>query len=76
MIKALLVGDNAGLPNWGRGASIALGQHLSARFDLSGRITGDQFLLETADFGYVNTFMPAKYYRFFKRALQLLSWNS
>ncbi len=66
--------------NWGRGASLALAQLLSSVFQITGRATGDFFLLDLANFGYVNTLTPAKYYRFFKRALRnrhrsrLLSW--
>ena len=79
-MKIFLVGDNAPQPNWGRGASIALSQLFTILFDVSGRITGDQFLLKTANFGYVDTLTPARFYRFFKRALlsrnksKLASW--
>jgi polysaccharide pyruvyl transferase WcaK-like protein len=68
-MKVFFVGDNRTAVNWGRGASIALGQLLSASFDVTGRITCDFFDLSTAEAGYVGTFMPPKYYRHFRRLL-------
>ena len=41
--KAFFVGDNRSNVNWGRGASLALGQLLSASFEITGRVTGDFF---------------------------------
>ncbi len=69
-MKAFFVGDNRTSPNWGRGASIALGQLLSGAFEVSARLTGDTFVLSTAPAGYVNTLMPARYYGLFRRLLQ------
>ena len=60
--KVFFVGDNRSTVNWGRGASLALGQLLSHSFEIVGRVTGDFFVLATAEVGYVGTFMPAKYY--------------
>jgi polysaccharide pyruvyl transferase WcaK-like protein len=68
-MKVLFVGDNRTAVNWGRGASLALGQLLSASFEITGRVTGDFFDLSTAEAGYVGTFMPAKYYRLFRYLL-------
>jgi polysaccharide pyruvyl transferase WcaK-like protein len=68
-MKAFFVGDNRTALNWGRGASIALSQLLSGSFHITGRVTGDFFVLSTAEVGYVNTLMPARYYRFFLRML-------
>jgi polysaccharide pyruvyl transferase WcaK-like protein len=65
-MKLFFVGDNRTALNWGRGASIALGQLLSGAFDITGRVTGDFFDLSTAEAGYVGTFMPPKYYRHFR----------
>lgn len=62
-MKVLYVGDNRTNVNWGRGASIALGQLLSESFEITGRITGDFFVLATAEAGYVGTFMPPKIFR-------------
>jgi polysaccharide pyruvyl transferase WcaK-like protein len=63
-MQVLFVGDNRTSVNWGRGASIALGQLLSASFEVSGRVTGDFFNLSTAGTGYIGTLMPPKYYRY------------
>jgi polysaccharide pyruvyl transferase WcaK-like protein len=68
-MKLLFVGDNQTSLNWGRGASIALGQLLSSSFEITGRVTGDFFVLATAEAGYVGTFMPPKYYPFFRHLL-------
>ena len=73
-MKVFFVGDNRTTVNWGRGASIALGQLLSGSFDITGRVTGDFFDLSTAEAGYVGTFMPPKYYRHF-RYLLLRRWR-
>jgi len=68
-LKVFLVGDNRSTVGWGRGASLALGQLLSASFEITGRVTGDFFDLSTAEAGYVGTFMPARYYRHFRYLL-------
>src|SRR5208282_6945407 len=61
-MKVLLVGDNSTNINWGgRGGSMALLNMLSAKFQISGIISGNIFLLEKAGFGYVNTLMPPRY---------------
>jgi len=65
-MKVFLVGDNRISANWGRAASIALGQLLCSSFDITGRVTCDFFDLSTADAGYVGTLMPPKYYRHFR----------
>jgi polysaccharide pyruvyl transferase WcaK-like protein len=64
-MKLFFVGDNRTQVNWGRGASLALAQLLSRVFQVTGRVTGDFFLLDAAEVGYVGTLMPPKYYRFF-----------
>jgi hypothetical protein len=46
-LKAFYVGDNRTNVNWGRGASLALGQLLSSEFEINGRVTGDYFDLST-----------------------------
>jgi polysaccharide pyruvyl transferase WcaK-like protein len=63
------VGDNRNSVNWGRGASIALGQLLSASFEITGRVTGELFDLSAAEAGFVGTLMPARYYRHFRYLL-------
>ena len=68
-MKVFYVGDNRTSPNWGRGASIALTQLLSGSFQITGRVTGDFFELDSAQVGYVNTLMPAKHYGLFLRLL-------
>ena len=73
-LKVFFIGDNRSSVNWGRGASIALGQLLSASFEITGRVTGDMFDVSTAEAGYVGTLAPAKYYRHF-RYLLLRSWR-
>jgi polysaccharide pyruvyl transferase WcaK-like protein len=73
-LKVFFVGDNRSSVNWGRGASIALGQLLSASLEITGRVTGDMFDLSTAEAGYVGTFAPPKYYRHF-RYLLLRRWR-
>ena len=42
-MKVFFVGDNRSTVNWGRAASIALGQLLSASFEITGRLMGDFF---------------------------------
>jgi polysaccharide pyruvyl transferase WcaK-like protein len=73
-MKVFFVGDNRTSINWGRAASIALGQLLSGSFNITGRVTGDFFELSTAEAGYVGTFMPPKYYRHFRYVL-LRQWR-
>jgi polysaccharide pyruvyl transferase WcaK-like protein len=78
-LKVFFVADNRSTVGWGRGASIALGQLLSASFEINGRITGDLFDLSTAEAGYVGTLMPARYYRHFRYLLRrrwrrLIAW--
>ncbi len=73
-LKVFFVGDNRSTVGWGRSASIALGQLLSASFEITGRVTGDLFDLSTAEAGYVGTFMPPRYYRHF-RYLLLRRWR-
>lgn len=68
--KVLFVGDNRSMVGWGRGASIALSQVLSAEFDITGRISGELFDLSTSDAGYVGTIMPSRYYRQFRHLFQ------
>lgn len=71
--KVLFVADNRTSVNWGRGASIALGQLLSGTFDITGRVMGELFDISTAEVGYVGTLMPPKYYRHFR---YLMLWQS
>jgi polysaccharide pyruvyl transferase WcaK-like protein len=68
-MKVFFVGDNRTALNWGRGASLALSQLLSGSFQITGRVTGDLFVLGTAEVGYVNTLMPARCYPLFLRLL-------
>jgi polysaccharide pyruvyl transferase WcaK-like protein len=68
-MKIFFVGDNRSTVGWGRGASIALSQLLSASFEITGRVTGDLFDLSTAEVGYVGTLTPAKYYRLFQYSM-------
>jgi len=73
------IGDNRSSANWGRGASIALSQLLSASLDITGRVTCDMFDLSTAEAGYVGTIAPPKYYRHFRyllarRSRRPISW--
>jgi len=68
-MKVFFVGDNRTSINWGRAASIALGQLLCGSFDITGRVTCDFFDLSTAEAGYVGTLMPPKYYRHFRYLL-------
>jgi polysaccharide pyruvyl transferase WcaK-like protein len=78
-MKVFFVGDNRSNVNWGRAASLALGQLLSASFEITGRVTGDFFDLSKAEAGYVGTFMPPRYYRHFRYLLfrpwrRLIAW--
>ena len=68
-MKVFFVGDNRTTVNWGRGASIALGQLLSSLFEITGRVTGDFFDLSTAEGAYVGGFMPPRYYGLFRYLL-------
>jgi polysaccharide pyruvyl transferase WcaK-like protein len=68
--KAFFVGDNRNSVNWGRGASIALGELLSTSFEICGRVPGEMFDLSTADAGVVGTIAPPRYYRQFRRLLR------
>jgi hypothetical protein len=70
------VGDNRTNANWGRGASLALGQLLSSKFEISGRVTGDFFDLSAAEAGYVGTFMPPSLYRYLllRRRRRSVAW--
>jgi polysaccharide pyruvyl transferase WcaK-like protein len=72
--KVFFVGDNRSTVGWGRGASLALGQLLSASFEITGRVTCDFFDLSTAEAGYVGTLMPPRYYRHF-RYLMRRRWH-
>ena len=73
-MKVFFVGDNRGTVNWGRAASIALDQLLSASFVITGRVPCDFFDLSAAEAGYVGTFMPPRYYRHF-RYLMARRWR-
>src|ERR1700689_3854861 len=75
-LKVFFVGDNRTNVNWGRGASLALGQLLSNDFEISGRVTGDFFDLSTAEAGYVGTFMPPHLYQYLslKRRRRSVAW--
>lgn len=57
-MNVLLVGDNSSYVNWGgRGASMALYQMLSEKFQISGTITGADFHRQC----FVNTLLPSRY---------------
>jgi len=73
-MNLFFVGDNRTNVNWGRGASLALGQLLSDSFEITGRITGDYFSLSTADVGYVGTLLPPPHYPVFRHLLRN-SWR-
>ncbi len=73
-LKLFFVGDNRSSVNWGRAASIALDQLLSASFGITGRVTCDMFDLSTAEAGFVGTLAPPRYYRHF-RYLLLRRWR-
>jgi hypothetical protein len=68
--RIFYVGDNRTGVNWGRGASLALRQLLEERFTIPDAITGDQFVLATAEAGYVNTLLPARYGPLFRQLLR------
>ena len=68
--KMFFVGDNRCSVNWGRGASIALTQLLDRTFEITGRITGDSFVLGKTDAGYIATLMPRKHHELFRYFLQ------
>jgi polysaccharide pyruvyl transferase WcaK-like protein len=73
-MKVFFVGDNRTTVNWGRGASIALGQLLSSSFEITGRVTGDFFDLSAAEGAYVGGFLPSRYGGLF-RYLLLRKWR-
>jgi polysaccharide pyruvyl transferase WcaK-like protein len=64
--KVFFVGDNRTAENWGRGASIALGELLAGSFEVTGRVGGDLFNLSSAPAGYVGAMMPPRYYPIFR----------
>jgi Polysaccharide pyruvyl transferase len=64
--KAFFVGDNRRNVNWGRGASIALREMLTASFEISGCVSGELFDLSKAEAGFVGTLMPGRYYQAFQ----------
>ncbi len=68
-MKVFFVGDNRTSENWGRGASIALGQLLSGSFEIVGRVSGEFFNLASAEAGYVGAMMPPRYYPIFRHIL-------
>jgi polysaccharide pyruvyl transferase WcaK-like protein len=68
-MRVFFVGDNRSAANWGRGASIALGELLAASFEITGRVPGEFFELSSAPISYVGTLMPPKYYRQFRYLL-------
>jgi hypothetical protein len=68
-MKVFFVGDNRTTVNWGRGASIALGELLSSSFEINGRVTGDFFDLSTTKGAYVGGFMPPRHYGLFQYLL-------
>ena len=68
-MKVFFVGDNQTNVNWGRSASVALRQLLAGTFEITGCVTGELFDLSKADVGYIDTIMPAKYYRLFRHSL-------
>jgi polysaccharide pyruvyl transferase WcaK-like protein len=65
-MKVFFVGDNRTTVNWGRGASIALGQLLSCSFEITGRVTGDFFNLSISEGAYVGGLMPPRHYGLFR----------
>jgi polysaccharide pyruvyl transferase WcaK-like protein len=67
--KVFFVGDNRSGVNWGRGASIAMGQLLSSSFEITGRVSGEMFDLSKAEAGFVGTLVPPRYYRQFRELL-------
>lgn len=69
-MKVFFIADNRTSLNWGRGASIALGQLLSGSFEIIGRVTADLFDLFNAEAGYVGTLLPPRHYRLFRYLLR------
>ena len=65
-MKIFFVGDNRTAENWGRGASLALGQLLSGSFEVAGRVTGELFNVFSAQAAYVGTLIPPRYYWLFR----------
>jgi len=75
--RVLFVGDNRSTLNWGRGASVALGQLLSGSFQVAGRIAGDCMAATGAE--YVGSLLPPRVYRrlrrlHFNRGWRPLAW--
>jgi hypothetical protein len=68
-MKVYFVGDNSTAVNWGRAASLSLAHLLSGCFRITGRLSGDYFVLGETALGYVNTFMPVSYSKLFLRLL-------
>jgi polysaccharide pyruvyl transferase WcaK-like protein len=69
-MKVFWVGDNRSSLNWGRAASLALGQLLSGSFEIAGRLAGDYFDLARSEAGYVGTLMPPQFARHFQYMLR------
>jgi polysaccharide pyruvyl transferase WcaK-like protein len=69
-MKVYWVGDNRSSLNWGRAASLALGQLLSGSFEIAGRLSGEYFDLGTSEAGYVGTLLPPQYARHFQYMLR------
>jgi polysaccharide pyruvyl transferase WcaK-like protein len=69
-MKVFFVGDNRTTTNWGRGASIALGQLLSSTFEINGRVMGDFFDLSASEGSYVGGFIPPRHYELFRYLLR------
>jgi polysaccharide pyruvyl transferase WcaK-like protein len=65
-MKVFFVGDNRTTVNWGRGASIALGQLLSSSFEITGSVTGDFFDLSTSEGAYVGGLLPPRHSGLFR----------
>jgi hypothetical protein len=69
MTSVLLVGDNRTGNNWGgRGVSLALRSLLSRTFTLAGEIEGRDFVLDHSGYGFVGTFLPARFDHLFMHA--------
>ena len=69
-LRVFFVGDNRTSVNWGRSASIALDQIMSASFKITGRVGGEMFDLSTAEAGFIGTLAPVRYYPHFRYLLQ------
>lgn len=67
-MKIFWVGDNRTSLNWGRAASIALYELLATRFEIDGTVAGEQFVLSSAEAGFVKTVTPNRYYHLFRHA--------